>query len=59
MCKTSKEQASLNKSQIFVSERDALLFFDTITKPAQPSNTLRKAVEDYKIFMDHLPKKND
>lgn len=59
MCKTSKEQASLNKSQIFVSERDAQLFFDTITKPAQPSNTLRKAAEDYKIFIDNLTKKSD
>lgn len=59
---TAQEKATeiINKrEQILASERDAQLFFDTITKPAQPSNTLRKAAEDYKIFMDNLTKKSD
>jgi uncharacterized protein (DUF1778 family) len=38
------------KEQIIASERDSQIFFDAITKPAKPSETLIKALDDYKAF---------
>lgn len=35
------------KEQVIVSERDSQIFFDAVTKPAKPSKTLKKALEDY------------
>jgi uncharacterized protein (DUF1778 family) len=39
------------KEQILASERDGQLFFDAITNPPQPSNTLKKALADYQAFI--------
>ncbi len=38
------------KEQIIVSERDSQIFFDVVTKPAKPSETLKKALENYTAF---------
>jgi uncharacterized protein (DUF1778 family) len=35
------------KEKIIASERDSQIFFDAITKPAEPSETLIKALDDY------------
>ncbi|MFA6404059.1 MAG: DUF1778 domain-containing protein [Salinivirgaceae bacterium] len=39
------------KEQVFASERDSQLFFDAITKPSKPSETLKKALDDYNAFI--------
>lgn len=39
------------KEQIIASERDSQIFFDAITKPKKPSETLKKALDDYNTFM--------
>ena len=38
------------KEQIIVSERDSQIFFDAVTKPAKPSETLKKSLDDYNAF---------
>ncbi len=35
------------KERIIVSERDSQVFFDAITHPKKPSETLKKALDDY------------
>jgi len=44
------------KEQVIVSERDSQLFFDAITNPKKPSATLKKALDDYNVFVS---KKNN
>ena len=39
--------------QTIASERDALIFFDAITKPKKPSKTLKSALEDYNAFVSN------
>jgi uncharacterized protein (DUF1778 family) len=39
------------KEQVFASERDSQIFFDAITKPKKPSKTLKKALDDYNVFV--------
>lgn len=39
------------KEQIIASERDSQIFFNAITKPKEPSETLKKALDDYNTFM--------
>jgi len=39
------------KEQIIASERDGQIFFDAITKPRKPSETLKTALEDYNDFL--------
>lgn len=39
------------KEQILVSERDAELFFNAITNPKKPSDSLKKALNDYHSFI--------
>lgn len=39
------------KEQIIASERDSQLFFEAITNPKKPSETLKKALEDYNAFV--------
>lgn len=39
------------KEQIISSERDARLFFEAITNPRNPSETLKKAFDDYSGYM--------
>ncbi len=52
--RTAQEKAKeiiKEKEQIIVSERDSQIFFDAITKPKKPSETLKKALDDYNAFM--------
>lgn len=37
--------------QIIASERDGRIFFDAITNPKKPSETLKSALEDYRDFV--------
>lgn len=39
------------KEQIIASEKDSQIFFDAITKPGKPSETLKKALDDYNAFI--------
>lgn len=39
------------KEQIISSEKDSQIFFDAITNPQKPSETLKSALEDYKTFL--------
>ena len=38
------------KEQIIASEKDSQIFFDAITKPKKPSETLKKALDDYNAY---------
>lgn len=46
----AKEIISENE-KIIASERDGQIFFDAITNPQKPSETLRRAVKDYDSFI--------
>lgn len=51
---TVKEKAKeiiQEKEQIIASERDSQIFFDAITSPKKPSETLRNALGDYNAFV--------
>jgi uncharacterized protein (DUF1778 family) len=39
------------KEQIISSERDSQVFFDAITNPQKPSETLKSALDDYNSFI--------
>jgi len=39
------------KEQIIASERDSQVFFDAITNPRKPTETLKKALNDYNAFV--------
>lgn len=39
------------KEQVLASERDSQIFFDAITNPRKPSETLKKALDDYNAFV--------
>jgi len=39
------------KEQIIASERDSLIFFNAITNPKKPSETLKNALDDYNSFI--------
>lgn len=39
------------KEQIIASERDSQIFFDAITNPQKPSETLKNALTDYDLFI--------
>jgi uncharacterized protein (DUF1778 family) len=41
------------KEQVIVSERDSQIFFDAITNSKKPSETLKKALDDYTNFVDN------
>ena len=41
------------KEQVIVSERDSQIFFDAITNSKKPSKTLKKALDDYNVFVDN------
>ena len=47
------------KEKIIASERDSQIFFDAITKPANPSETLKKALDDYNVFVSNSKQHND
>ena len=38
------------KEQIIASERDSQIFFDAVSNPKRPSETLKKALVDFKLF---------
>ena len=44
------------KEQILSSERDSQIFFDAITNPNIPSETLKNALEDYNVFTSKVKK---
>ncbi|MEO7313800.1 MAG: DUF1778 domain-containing protein [Ginsengibacter sp.] len=37
--------------QIIAGKKDSQIFFDAITNPKKPSETLRKALDDYNAFV--------
>lgn len=39
------------KEQIIASERDSIIFFNAITNPQKPSETLKNALDDYNSFI--------
>lgn len=39
------------REQIIASKRDSEIFFNAISKPQKPSETLKRALEDYNSFM--------
>ncbi len=39
------------KEQIIASEKDSQVFFDAITNPPKPSETLKRALDDYNVFV--------
>ncbi len=41
----------IEKEQIIASEKDSQLFFNAITRPAKPSETLKKALDDYHAYV--------
>lgn len=47
------------KEQIIASERDSQIFFDAITNPNKPSETLKKAYDDYNAFIANSNTNND
>ncbi len=47
------------KEQVIVSERDSRIFFNAVTKPAKPSETLKKALDDYNAFASNSKRSND
>jgi len=44
------------KEQIIASEKDSRIFFDAVTKPKKPSETLKNALEDYNAFISDSKK---
>jgi len=45
------------KEQIIASERDSVIFFNAITHPQKPSETLKNALDDYNSFIANQNKK--
>lgn len=41
------------KEQTIASERDSQIFFDAVINPKKPSETLRKALDDYNAFVSN------
>ena len=46
----------LENEQIIASENDSQIFFDAITNPKKPSETLKNALEDYNLFVANSEK---
>ena len=46
----------LENEQIIASEKDSQIFFDAITNPKNPSETLKNALEDYNFFVTNSEK---
>jgi uncharacterized protein (DUF1778 family) len=47
------------KEQIIASEKDCQIFFEAITNPRKPSDTLKKALDDYILFEADSKLRND
>lgn len=59
---TAQEKAKeiiKEKEQILASERDSQVFFDALTNPSKPSESLKKAYDDYKAFITNPDLEND
>jgi len=41
------------REQVVASERDSQMFFDAVTNPKDPSDTLKNALEDYNAFVSN------
>lgn len=55
--RTAQEKAKeiiKEKEQIIASERDSRIFFDAVTNSKPPSETLKKAFDDYNDFVKNL-----
>ncbi len=48
----------VEKELLIASEKDAHIFFDALSKPEKPSETLRKAVDDYNAFVSKSKQKD-
>ena len=46
----------LENEQIIASEKDSQIFFDAITNPKNPSETLKNALEGYNVFVTNSEK---
>lgn len=47
-----KAKEIINEKEIIIaSEKDGQIFFDAITKPRKPSETLKTALDDYNAFV--------
>lgn len=54
--RTVQEKASEiieEKEKVIASEKDAQIFFDALLNPKEPSETLKKAVDDYNAFVSN------
>jgi len=54
--RTAQEKAKeiiKEKEQVIASERDSEIFFDAITNSKAPSETLKKAYDDYNDFVNN------
>jgi uncharacterized protein (DUF1778 family) len=47
------------KEQVIASERDSQIFFDALTNPKKPSQTLKNALADYDLFITKSKLSND
>ena len=47
------------KELIIASKRDSEIFFEAITNPKKPSETLKKALDDYNAFVSESKQNND
>ncbi|MFW6310210.1 MAG: DUF1778 domain-containing protein [Prolixibacteraceae bacterium] len=45
------------KEQVIASEKDSQIFFDAITNPKKPSETLKNALNEYNSFITNSNKK--
>lgn len=47
------------KEQVIASERDSQIFFEALTNPKNPSQTLKSALVDYDAFISKSKMSND
>jgi len=47
------------REEIIASERDSKIFFDAITNPREPGETLKNALDDYNAFVSKSKKIDD
>lgn len=47
------------KEQVIASKRDSQIFFDALTNPKKPSQTLKNALADYDLFITKSKLSND
>jgi uncharacterized protein (DUF1778 family) len=47
------------KELVIASERDSQIFYDAITNPTKPSDSLKRALADYETFVANSNQNND